>query len=171
MLDQNIVRTGLKFGFFGALAGFIIILLLYFLGANPYGQLSWWGFLPIPVVIFWGISELKKQLAGNLGFLKALFAGFLIAFFIAILSALLLYIFGSLAGPEVLQDHVGEMKVLFGQTSAQALKDKVLTQETIDNTYKVIERTTLSDLVIDVLVKKFFIGLLTAIIGAIYFRK
>lgn len=171
MLDQAVVRTGIKFGFFGALAGFAFILILYFVGVNPYGQLSWWAFLPIPVVIFRGISSYKKQHNAELGFLKALATGLFIAVIIALLSAVLLYLLGSLTGAEPLQRHISEMKILFGKTSAEALKANVLSQKTIDETYRQIENTTLTDLVIDDFIKKFFVGFISAIIGAVFFRK
>jgi len=171
MYDQAVVRTGIKFGFFGALAGFALILILYFAGVNPYGQLSWWTFLPVPVVVFWGLNTYKKNVNSELGFLKALVIGLLVAFFLAFTSAVLLFIFGKLTGNEPIQQHIADMKILFGETSAEALKANVLTKETIAETYRQIEHTTLADLVLDDLIKKFFVGLLSSIIGAVFYRK
>src|SRR6478735_395206 len=98
MYDQAVVRTGIKFGFFGALAGFVLILILFFAGVDPYGQLSWWTFLPVPVVVFWGLNTYKKNVSSELSFLKALVIGLLVAFFLAFTSAVLLFIFGKLTG-------------------------------------------------------------------------
>ena len=63
MFDQAVVRTGVKFGVICALAGFAVILLLYFTGLNPYGQNSMWSWVFIPVAVFWGLSYFRKYYA------------------------------------------------------------------------------------------------------------
>jgi hypothetical protein len=171
MFDQAVFRTGFRFGFFGALAGFLVILFLFLVGVNPYGQLSWWGWLAIPVAIFWGLRYFKQKHNPDIGFLQAFGLGLIIAVILALVSAALLYIFGTIIGNEPLQRHIEEMKVLFSQTSAQALKDKVLTPQGIEETKHAIESTTLKDLALDAFLKNLFIGFLTAIVGAVFFRK
>lgn len=171
MLDQAIVRTGIKFGVFSAFAGFAIILILFFAGLNPYGPYSMWSWIFIPVAIFWGLYYFKQNHEPELGFLRALGLGLLIAVTLALVSAILLYIFGSIIGNEPLQRHISEMKLLFNQTSAQALKDKVLTSQAVAETNRTIEATTVKDLAIDALVKRFLIGFFTSIVGAVFFRK
>jgi uncharacterized membrane protein len=171
MFNQAVVRTGFRFGLFGALAGFVLILFLYFVGANPYGQLSWWSWLAIPAAVFWGLNYYKRKFDPELGFLQAFVFGTFISLILALFSAILLLLFGSLIGDEALQRHIAEMKTLFGQTSAQALKDKVLTPETIASTNRIIESTTLKDVVLDVFLKSFFIGVLTSVVGAVFSRK
>src|SRR5688572_15057169 len=171
MFNQAVARTGIKFGVIGAVAGFVVTLLLYFTGNNPYGQLSWWGWIFIPVVVFWGLSYFKKFNDQDLGFLRALMVGWSIAFYTALVAGMLLYVFATVAGIEPIQQHIAEMKALLAQTSAEALKAKVVTQEVLNETYKELERTTPYTLAVDVFVKRLLIGFLSAIVGAVFFRK
>jgi hypothetical protein len=171
MFDQAVARTGIKFGVMGGTAGFLVTLLLYFTGNNPYGQLSWWGWVFIPVVVFWGLSYFKKFNDQQLGFLRALFVGWSIAFYTAISAAMLLYVFAYLAGIGPIQNHIIEMKALLAETSAEALKAKVVTPQMLEETYKGLDKTTPSTLAIDDFVKRVFVGFLSAIIGAVFFRK
>jgi hypothetical protein len=171
MFDQAVARTGIKFGVIGALSGFAVTLLLYFTGSNPYGQLTWWSWIFIPVVVFWGLAYFKKFNDQELGFLRALVVGWSIAFYMALCAGMLLYIFATVAGIEPIHQHIEEMKALLAQTSAEALKAKVITQQMLDETYKQLEKTTPYTLAVDDFVKRLFVGFLSAILGAVFFRK
>ena len=171
MLDQAIVRTGIKFGVSCALAGFLVVLVLYFAGLNPYGERVMWGWVFIPVAVFWGLSYFKKFNDQQLGFLKALKVGFSIAFYAALCSAMLLYVFSIVAGFEPIQRHITEMKALMDASREAALQSKVMTKEAFDQTYAQLDKTTPYMLAFDDFIKKFIVGFLSAIVGAVFFRK
>ena len=171
MFDQSVARTGIKFGVIGALAGFAVTLLIYFAGGNPYGQLTWWSWPFIPVVVFWGLSWFKKYNDQEMGFMRALFVGWSIAFYLSLCAGMLLYVFATVAGLEPIQRHIQEMKMLFAQTSAEAIKQKILTQEIVQETLKQLEKTTPYTLAVDDFVKRLFVGFISAILGAVFFRK
>ncbi len=171
MFDQAIVRTGIKFGVVCALAGFAIILLLYFAGLNPYGQNSMYTWLLIPVAVFWGLHDFKKYTDQDFGFFKAFKVGWSIAFYTALCSAMLLYVFSVVAGIEPIERHIAEMKVLLEATRDAALQSKVLSDAAYQETYKQLDNTTPYMLAMDDFVKKIFVGVLAAIVGAVFFRK
>jgi hypothetical protein len=171
MLDQAIVRTGIKFGVSCALAGFLVVLVLYFAGLNPYGQLIVWGWIFIPVAIFWGLNYFKKFNDQQLSFVKALKVGWAIAFYTALCSAMLLYVFSIVAGLEPIQRHIAEMKMLMDASREAAMQTKVMTKETFEQTYSQLDKTTPYMLAFDDFIKKFFVGFLSAIVGAVFFRK
>lgn len=171
MLDQAIFRTGVKFGVLCGLAGFAVILLLYFAGINPYGQSSMYSWVFIPIAVFWGLSYFKRYNDQDLGFLKALKVGFFIAFYAALCSAMLLYIFSVVTGIEPIERHIAEMKTMLESTREAAMQTKVLSQESYEQTYKNLDKTTPGMLAVDDFVKRVFVGLLSAVVGAVFFRK
>jgi|SRR5688572_21452583 len=171
MFDQAVVRTGIKFGVICALAGFAVILILFFAGLNPYGQNSMWSWVFIPVAVFWGIKYFKRYNDQELTFFKALKVGWSVAFYAALCSAMLLYIFSAVAGLEAIERHIAEMKILLESTRNAALQSKVLTEEAYQQTYKQLDNTTPYMLAMDDFVKKIFVGVLSAIVGAVFFRK
>lgn len=171
MFDQAIFRTGVKFGVLCGLAGFVVVLLLYFTGQNPYGQYNIWGWIFIPVAVFWGLSYFKRFNDQELGFVKALKVGFFIAFYAALSSAMLLYIFSAVTGIEPIERHIAEMKMVLESTREAALQSKVLSQQAYEQTYKDLDKTTPGMLAVDDFVKRIIVGLLAALVGAVFFRK
>ena len=171
MFDQAVVRTGVKFGVICALAGFAVILLLYFTGLNPYGQNSMWSWIFIPVAVFWGLSYFRKYTDQEFGFFKALKVGWSVAFYSALCSAMLLYVFSVMAGIEPIERHIAEMKAVLETTREAALQSKVLSEEAYQQTYEQLDNTTPGMLAVDDFVKRIFVGVLAAIVGAVFFRK
>ena len=171
MFDQAIFRTGVKFGVLCGLAGFAIVLLIYFAGINPYGQMSMWSWVLIPVAVFWGLSYFKRYNDQELGFVKALKVGFFIAFYAALCSAMLLYVFSVVTGFEPIERHIAEMKAMLETTRDAALQSKVLSQEAYERTYNDLDKTTPGMLAVDDFVKRMVVGVLAAVVGAVFFRK
>lgn len=171
MVNQAIFRTGIKFGAFSAVAGFAIVLILFFAGVNPFGQLSLWTWVFIPVFIFLGLKKVKKHHLEDFGFLNALKTGWAIAFFAALFSAILLYFFAIIGGQEVIQRHISEIKTLFESSRQAAMESKVLTKDAFDQTLRELDNTTAGTIALDDFFKKLVIGFLTAIIGAVFYRK
>ena len=55
MLNQTIIRVGIRYGVLCSLACFVLVLALYFMGHNPFGDAGRLTYLPIPVFIFLAI--------------------------------------------------------------------------------------------------------------------
>ena len=171
MFDQAVIRTGIRFGVLCALASFVVTLLLYFSGINPYGHNSMFSVLFIPIFIFWGCSYFKKFNDENVGFLKALRVALTITFFSALCSAMLLFIFGTFAGVEVIERHITEMKAIMTEPQTKALTIKAVGLDNYNLALKNLENTSPYDLAGDDFFKKTGIGFLVSIIAATFFRK
>src|SRR5688572_18792324 len=108
MFDQQVGWTGIRFGVIGGLVSFAFILLIYFFGLNPYGNYRLYSLIFIPIFVFFGIGYFKKFTDIELGFVKAFRVGLSVAFFAALSSAMLLYLFTFMAGPELFQEFIKE---------------------------------------------------------------
>jgi len=171
MFDQAVVRTGIRFGVLCALASFVVTLILYFSNINPYGHNSMFSVLFIPVFIFLGSSYFKKYNDQNIGFLKAFRVALTITFFSALCSAMLLFIFSTFAGVELIERHIAEMKAIMLEPQTKALSIKAVGQENYDLALKNLEKTSPYDLAGDDFFKKTGIGFLVSIVAATFFRK
>jgi hypothetical protein len=171
MLDQAVIRTGIRYGVLCALASFIVTLLLYFSNINPYGHNSMFSVLFIPIFIFWGSSYFKKYNDENVGFLKALRVALNITFFSALCSAMLLFVFATFAGVETIERHIAEMKAIMTEPQTKALTIKAVGIENYNLALKNLENTSPYDLAGDDFFKKTGIGFLVSIIAATFFRK
>jgi hypothetical protein len=169
MFDQAVVRTGIRYGVFCALAGFAITLLLYFSGLNPYGQSSLFGLVFMPVFIFLGLSYFKKYNDQHIGFLRALRVALSITFYAALASAMFLYIFATFAGLETIQRHINEMKVMLAATRAETIK--MIGKANYDLTMAQLDKTTPYHLSADDFMKKILTGSIFSIVAAVFFRK
>lgn len=171
MIDQAIMRTGIRYGVMCAIAGFVIVLVLYFAGINPYGHNNYFSLLFIPVFIFLGSSYFKKYNDQNIGFLKALRVALSITFFAALCSAMLLYVFSNFAGINSIQMHIAEMKAMLNQPETKAQTLKMVGKENFELTLKNLDHTTPYDLAATDFFQKAGIGFLVSLVAATFFRK
>lgn len=171
MFDQAILRTGVKYGVMCALATFLIVLLLFFLGFNPYGQKTMYGWVLVPFFVFAGLRYFKKFQDQALSFFKALKVGWSIAFYTALCSGMLLYVFSVVTGLAPIQKHIAEMKAILDASHDAAMQSKVFSEEVFQQTYAQLDKTTPGMLAADDFVKKFVVGFLSAIVGAVFYRK
>jgi len=150
-------------------ACFAIVLLLYFMGLNPFGDYGRFSYVPIPFAVFMGIRYYKKFNDTELGFLRGLRVGLSVAFYAALCASMLVFILVTLAGPELLQQHIAEMKAMLEATREEQIK--LLGKKMYEEGYKAVENVTPSMLAADDFVRRIFGGLVFALIGAIFHRK
>jgi hypothetical protein len=169
MFDQSIIRVGVKYGVLCGLVCFLIILGLYFTGVNPFGEMGRITYVPIPVFLFLAIRYYKLFNDTEIGFLKGLRVGLSVSFYTALSAAMLVFLFVHLAGAEVLQNHINEMRALLDETREQQIS--LLGQELYDEGYKALSSITPSMLAADDFVRRIFVGGIFSLIAAIFFRK
>ena len=169
MFDQAVVRIGIRYGVICGLVSFAVTLLIYFSGANPYGQTSLFSLLFMPLFVFMGCAYFKKYTDQNIGFLRALRVALSITFYAALASAMLLYIFSTLAGFDAIQRHINEMKVMLEATRAETIK--LIGEANYNQTLVQLDKTTPYHLAADDFMKKLFTGFIISIVAAVYFRK
>ncbi|WP_345157623.1 DUF4199 domain-containing protein [Pontibacter saemangeumensis] len=169
MLNQTIIRVGIRYGVVGSVACFVLVLVLYFLGYNPFGDLGRLTYLPIPVCIFLGIRYFKLFHEGDVGFGRALRVGLSVAFYTALTTAMLVFLFIYIAGAEVLQNHVAEMKALLEETREEQVR--LLGENMYNEGYKALDNITPGMLAADDFVRRIFVGGIFSLIAAVFFRK
>ncbi|NDK56763.1 DUF4199 domain-containing protein [Pontibacter fetidus] len=169
MFNQAITRVGIRYGVTGGVACFAIVLLLYFMGLNPFGDYGRYSFIPIPFAIFMGIRYYKKFNDTEIGFLRGLRVGTSVSFYAALCASMLVFIFTFLVGPELLQQHVKEMKAVLDATREEQIK--LLGKEMFEQGYKALDSITPSMLAADDFVRRFLGGLVFALIAAVFYRK
>jgi hypothetical protein len=169
MFNQAIIRVGIRYGVTGGLACFAIVLLLYFIGINPFGDYGRYSFIPIPFAIFLGIKYYKRFNDTEIGFLRGLRVGASVAFYAALCASMLVFILTYLTGPELIQQHVNEMKALLEETREEQVK--MLGENIYEQGYKALDSLSPSMLAADDFVRRFVGGLFFALIAAVFFRK
>ena len=169
MFDQQVGWTGIRFGVLAGLTCFALIVLIYLVGVNPYGEYRLLTLIFIPVFVFFGISYFKKFTDQQLGFVRAFRIGLSVTFYAALVSAMLLYAFGYVAGPEVMQEYIGEVRGMMEATKAETIK--IIGEKNYLDAYEMAGKTTPFDLASDEFMKKLFVGIIASLIGAIFFRK
>ena len=91
------------------------------------------------------------------------------AFYTALTTAMLVFLFIYIAGPEVLQQHVAEMKNLLEETREDQVK--LLGKELYEEGYKALDTITPSMLAADDFLRRIFVGGIFSLIAAVFFRK
>lgn len=169
MFNQAIIRVGIRYGVLCGVACFAIVLLLYFMGLNPFGDYGRYSFIPIPFAIFLGIRYYKKFNDTEIGFLRGLRVGTSVAFYAALCASMLVFILTFVAGPELLQQHILEMKALL--EGAREEQIKIFGEEWYQEAYNAAISTTPSSLAAGDFIRRFFGGLVFALIAAVFYRK
>lgn len=169
MFDQTIIRVGVRYGVLCGIVCFVLVLVLYFSGFNPFGEFGRISYIPIPIFLFLAIRYYKLFNDSEIGFLKGMRVGLSVSFYTALCAAMLVFLFIQLAGPEVLQAHINEMKALLDETREEQIK--LLGQDLYEEGYKAVSSITPSMLAADDFVRRIFVGGIFSVIAAVFFRK
>ena len=169
MFNQAIIRVGVRYGVLCGTVCFVLVLVLYFAGANPLGQMGWVTYIPIPVFIFLGIRYFKLFNDTEIGFGRGFRVGLSVSFYTALSAAMIVFLFLYVAGPDVLQNHIAEMKALLEQTKEQQIK--LLGKETYEQGYKAYDSLSPSILAADDFLRRIFVGAVFSLVAAVFFRK
>lgn len=169
MFNQTLIRVGIRYGVLCSLACFALVLVIYLMGYNPFGDIGRLTYLPIPAFIFLAIRYYKLFHEGEIGFGKGFRVGLSVAFYTALTTAMLVFLFIYLAGPEVVQNHVNEMKALLEETREEQVK--VLGEKMYDEGMRALSMITPGMLAADDFIRRIFVGGVFALIAAVFFRK
>ena len=171
MYDQAVFREGLKYGGACALIGFGAMLILFFTGTNPFGSTLVLTVITLPAAIFLGLSQFKKYINPNIGFLKALSVALIISATAAIISGILVFGLATLAGQPAIDRHIAEMKAVLQEPTAKAKTLEIAGKANYERALKNLEQITPLDLAQDDFLKKMGIGFLLSVVAATFFRK
>ncbi len=169
MFNQTITRVGVRYGVLCGLACFVIVLVLYFVGVNPFGDLGRISFIPIPAFVFLAIRYYKKFYEGELKFGKGFRIGMSVSFYAAVCTSMLILILIYLAGQSLLQRHITETLALLEQTREEQIQ--VLGVEMYEMGYKAVRSITPIMLAVDDFLRRLFAGVVLSLVAAVFFRK
>lgn len=171
MYNQAVIREGLKYGVACALIGFAAMLILYFTGTNPFGAIVGLTIITLPVTIFFGVSQFKKYINPQVGFLQALSVALIISFSTALISGSLVFGLARLAGKPALDRHKAEMKAVLQTPNGKSKTLEIAGKENYEKALQDLEKITPLDLALDDFYKKAGIGFILSIVAATFFRK
>ncbi|MCX2742193.1 DUF4199 domain-containing protein [Pontibacter anaerobius] len=169
MFNQTIVRIGIRYGVLSGLICFALVALLYFIGYNPFGDMGRISYLPIPIFIFLALRNYKKYIDTELNFGRGLRVGLTVAFYSALSSAMLVFVFIYLVGPDILQNHIAEMQALLEETREQQIQ--LMGEESYRNVYNALNSLTPSTQAADFFLWRMIVGSIFALVAAVFFRK
>ncbi|QMU30358.1 DUF4199 domain-containing protein [Adhaeribacter radiodurans] len=170
MLEQAVLRTAVRFGVLAAGASFLVILIVYLTGNNPYGQNAFYALFLLPVFLFTGTAYYKRKFNSDLRFFKGLKLAWLTSFIAAITFGLLIYAFSLIVGAEALQGHIQEMKTMMEQNKSHFLNLPNGKQVYALN-YTKLDQITVKSLVLDNFLKLLLVGFLFSLVSATFYRK
>ncbi|MDQ3291130.1 MAG: DUF4199 domain-containing protein [Bacteroidota bacterium] len=169
-MDQTVIRTAVRFGVSAAGASFLIILLVYLAGNNPYGQNAFYALFLLPVFLFIGTAYYKRKYNPELKFFKALKFAWLTSLIAAIAFGLFIYLFSLMVGADAVQGHIQEMKTMMEQNKSQFL-NLPNGKQVYDLNYTKLDQITVKSLVLDNFLKMLLIGFLFSLVSATFYRK
>jgi hypothetical protein len=169
MLNQTIVRVGVRYGVLCGLACFVIVLALYLLNYNPFGEAGRFSYLPIPVFIFLGLKYFKGFHDAEVGFWKGMRVGLAVTFYTALCTSMLVYLMIYLAGPELVQQHIAETKALLEETREEQIR--IMGERIYEQGFQALDSITPSMLAADDFVRRMFAGGIFSVVAAVFFRK
>ncbi|PKV76437.1 DUF4199 domain-containing protein [Pontibacter ramchanderi] len=169
MLNQTIVRVGVRYGVLCGLASFVILLALYLMGYNALGDAGRWSYLPLPVFIFMGLRYFKRFHDAEIGFWKGVRVSLSVTFYTALSAAMLLYLMLYLVGPEIIQQHVVELRALLDQSREAQVK--LLGEENFEKAYQELDNLSPSMLATHDFLGRMVVGAMFSVVAAVFFRK
>ena len=169
MLDQTIVRVGVRYGVLCGLASFVIIMVLYLMGYNALGEAGRWSYLPLPIFIFMGLRYFKRFHDAEVGFWKGVRVSLSVTFYTALSAAMLLYLMLYLVGPEIIQQHVIELRALLDQSREAQIK--LIGEAHFEQAYKELDNLSPSMLATHDFLSRMVVGTLFSVVAAVFFRK
>ncbi len=169
-IKNLLIRVGLMYGAIGGVVVIILILGLHFMGRNPLLDIRIVDVVILAVFLVFSMREFRERYnSGALHYWQGVSIGMITYVVTALISAAFILVFVEFIKPDVLQDYVGNRLELLDQNKQQLID--TINAEAYEKAVDGVKKTTASDLALDDLLKKSFIGLFLTIIIAVILRK
>lgn len=164
MPPPPVFRTALNYGAISGMASFVFFLLLYFAGMFPLGYASWLGaWIPIVVMVM-ATKQYRTLNGGLINYWTAWRVGFLTAACGGFLFCLLVYIFGSVAVTDFLNQFKEYNMTLLEKSRDMSIE--VLGEGMYESTLENLDKQTLSSVAMQEFMNKSLGGIITGFITA-----
>ncbi|CAN5921106.1 hypothetical protein BH24BAC1_BH24BAC1_30510 [soil metagenome] len=115
-----------------------------------------------------GLKYYKSFRLERMGYGNALAVAFSINLYLAVTAALLLYAFAVLAGPEVLQKHIAEMRLMMEMSREQAVQ--LVGEEAYKQAYDDLGSRSPVQIANEDFIRRLFLGSIVALVVALVKR-
>ena len=163
-------KTAANFGAMSALSCFAMFLILYYLGVNPLGPASWLAVWVPPLFIVLATKRFRDfESGGFISYSTAFRIGFLTATCGGLLYALIVYIFGTLIDPALI-DNFKEM-MLADLEETESLMRSVVGDSVYEQSIEEMKNTTLKTIAMTDFFYKCVGGLIISLITAAVLKR
>ena len=163
------IRTPLNFGSIAGICSFVIFLLLYIAGYNPLGNLSWVAaWIPVVFIILGIKKHRNSNLEGFISYGQALGMGCLITLVFASFFGILVYIFGVLIDPGIVE--MSKQEVLESMEKASEQLPQVFGEEMYDKMLDQIEDISISSMALSEFTNKLIWGVMISLVSAAFLK-
>ena len=164
------IRTPLNFGSIAGICSFAIFLLLYLTGYNPLGNLSWTAaWVPIVFIILGIKKHRDDNLNGFMSYGQALGIGCMIAIVFASFYGILVYIFGVLIDPGIVE--LSKREAMESMEKASEQLPQIFGEEMYDKMLEQIDEISISSISLSEFTNKLIWGILISLISAAFLKK
>ena len=167
MRKNDYIKLSLVAGVIAALLVLLYFFVFYWLGKSPLLRMSSYDMAIVCICMAIAMGYYRdKWKAGKMHFWEGILIGLYTNLIATLLSTLVIYIFIAFIEPEVLSNHITDLKNLLVQTRQQV--EEGFGKEAYTNTLSRISGTTAVHVAVDIFIKKFLVCLLaTGFIAAI----
>ena len=163
-------KTAVNFGAMSGLSCFAIFVILYKLGINPLGPASWLAVWIPPAFIVIATKRFRDyECGGFISFSMAFRAGLLTAISGGFLYALIVYIFGTLIDPALIDDFKELMLADLEQT--ESMIRSIVGDSVYEQSIEEMKNTTLKSIAMTDFFYKFFGGIIISLITAAILKR
>ena len=154
---------------YGGVAGvtsFIIFVILYIFGSNPFGNMSWLGaFIPILFIVMGSIKVRDNLFEGFISYGQVFITGMIITVAWSLSFAIFAYLFCEFVDQNIIIWHVQDTLNNMEQAS------QFLSEEMMEETMGEIEKMSLVDIIQADFINKIIGGLIVSLISSAFIKK
>lgn len=168
---KPVIRVALRYGFLAGITGWVLLLVLYYIGRHPVLIPVYMDFRIILFVVFiyFTLREIRDYYQnGVLYFWQGIFSSFLFTLCYAVVASSLLFIFMHLE-PDFLSDYISRSIETVKSLPAETIEK--IGQDTYNRNLELLPHTDISDLTLLYFFQSFLISLFISMILSVILRR
>lgn len=170
MNNNPYLKTSMQFGAYSGLSSFMFFMILYFVNSNPLGNKGWLGFwIPILFIFLGTKFHRDKVLDNQISYGQAFGLGALIALCASLLYALLVFLFGTVADPSIVDNYKAEAMQGMEEARKYLSSEKLLSA--MDEAASKIEEMKIGELAQSIFLNGLIGGALVSLISSAILKK
>jgi len=169
-MRKQIIKAGLRYGLLGAAASILLFCVLYWLGDNPLMQGYYFGFIILPLFMYFALREFRDSRNGGiLHFWQGVGVGLMLLVAIILVPALFQAFFLAVLDKGLFERHVQETVQLFMEEKENLVE--IYGQQGYEEQLLRIKNTSIFGVVINGVIKLLIVWLFVTGLFSIIFRR